>query len=179
MKKHILLILLTLFTLSAYSEQYAFLFSNGTYAISSNPFEYTERIARLNNFQVITQTSQVVYEKASWSIQAEQLFYQGMIVNGFGEPPWTNLTFESVGIELLLRSVNAETEEERNNAARWKGVLESTFDSLLKYHNSYKTQFNEETITAIWEYPLNSNIIYSNNVTSSIIIYNNKPYVNK
>lgn len=176
MKKHILLILLTLFTLSAYSEQYAFLFSNGTYAISSNPFEYAERVARLSNFQITTQTSEVVYEKADWAIQAEQLFYQGMIVNGFGDPPWTNQTFESVGIQLLLKSVNGETEEERNTAARWKGVLESVFNSLLDYHNGYRKQFSESEITAIWEYPLNGNIIYSNTISRSGIIYENVFY---
>ena len=179
MKQLIIITICAILSLNVFAQPYAFLFKDGTYSISSSPFEYSERVARLNSFQILTQQNEVIYEKADWAIKAEQLFYQGMVINGFGEPPWTNQTFESVGIELLTKSVNGSTEEERNNADRWKGVLESSFNSLLQYYNSYRKQFNETEITAIWDYPLNSNIIFSNNVTQKIIIYQNKAYVNK
>lgn len=177
--KKIIFILLCLLTTNVYAEPYAFLFTNNTFVIANSPFAYSERVARLSDFQIITSESTVVYQKADWAIQAEQLFYQGMVTNGFGEPPWTNQTFESVGMTLLQRTINGSTEDERNQADRWKGVLESIFNKLLSYHNSYRTQYSQSPITAIWEYPLNSSAIYSNQVISVFILYDNQPYFPK
>lgn len=177
--KNILILLLTLLSLNAFAKDYAFLFSNNTFIVSDNAFAYSERVARLDNFQIVTQTVDVTIPKEAWVLQAEELFYLGMVTNGFGLPPWTNQTFESVGITLLQKTIYGATEQERNMADRWKGVLESTFKSLIDHHNKYRTQYGETPITAIWDYPLNSTNIYSAQLTNSFILYNNQQYFPK
>lgn len=165
--------------MTSLAQPYAFLFSDGTYAISDNAFAYSERVARLPNFEVVTTQQVLIIEKEAWVFEAEQIFYEGMVTNGFGQPPWTNQTRLSVGMALLNKTMTAPTEEERVMADRWKGILEDVFMGLLEYHNSYRIMYGESPITAIWEYPLNSNIIYSNTIDETYIMFKGSKYLKK
>jgi hypothetical protein len=100
-----------------------------------------------------------------------------MVTNGFGQPPWTNQTFENVGLVLLQKTVFGATEEERILADRWKGVLESTFKTLLDYCNKYKVAYGEPPITAIWDYPLASPYIYEGQKTEVYIQWDGQKYL--
>jgi hypothetical protein len=170
------ILFILLLTASVQAAEFAFLFNNGTFAIDSNPLAHPERVARLSSFQIVTQQVAITIAKPAWITQAEQLFSQGMELNGYGTSPWTNQTLESVGVDLLQRSIYGETEEVRNSANRWKSVLESTFTTMLREHNRYRQQYGQAEITAIWDYPLDSEFIYTNQIDRIYIEYLDEQY---
>jgi hypothetical protein len=132
---------INLLALATFANEYFFLNQeNGTnyYIKSVNPFEVTNRIARLQNSTELTETNITAIAKPNWVILAEGLYKKNLTDIGY-DGAWTNtsLTFEDIGLDLLLKMDQTNDLELAEYSTRKKSILESLYGNLQTYAKTY------------------------------------------
>lgn len=170
LKMVITLVVLT--ATSAISNDYFFLQSeNGTntYIKNSDPFFTQNRVARLENVTEIVETNVVSIPKPTWVIAAESMYTNNLIQIG-ASGSWTNMniTFEDIGMMLLVQIDQTNDVALSNFATKKKAILESLYMTLSTYAKAYG-------ITDMRKYTYDSpNIINTTNTLIYIMFETNK-----
>lgn len=174
MKK--LIPLLLLYASVAIANDYFFLQSdNGTntYIKNTNPFFTQDRIARLENATEVTETNVIAIPKPSWVITAESMYTNNLVQIG-ADGAWTNMavTFEDIGMMLLVQIDQTNDVAVSNFAAKKKSILESLYVSLNGYSRSYG-------ITDMRLYPYGSEMIRQSTNESTYILFETNRFYKK
>lgn len=175
MQKYFILIS-SLLVLNLFGNEYFFLNQeNDTnyYTKSENPFEVTNRLARLQNATEEIETNVISIAKPTWVTLAEGLYTKSLTEIGY-EGAWTNLniTFEDVGLDLLLKMDQTNDLSLAEFATKKKSILESLYTSLLNYSKNYG-------ITDMRLYPYGTSNILEVINTKIYILFNNEKYYKK
>lgn len=170
------LIILLFIALSAFANDYFFLQSdNGTntYIKNTNPFFTQDRVARLENVTEVTETNMIAIAKPAWVITAESMYTNNLVQIG-ADGAWTNMnvTFEDIGMMLLVQIDQTNDVALSNFAAKKKSILESLYVSLNGYSRSYG-------ITDMRLYPYGSETIRQSTNESTYILFETNKYFKK
>lgn len=173
MLKYFILISSVLFSITVYAE-YFFLntTTNGSrvYIKSDDPFAVANRVARLADAHESIETNITAVAKPSWILQAESLYIKNLNDMGyFGA--WTNtaLTFEDVGIDLLLKIDQTNDVSLAETALRKKSVLESLYVSLNSFART-------NGINDLRVYPFGSSNVSEKIKVQTFILFNGEKY---
>ena len=170
------LIILLFIALSAFANDYFFLQSdNGTntYIKNTNPFFTQDRVARLENATEVTETNTISIAKPAWVITAESMYTNNLVQIG-ADGAWTNMnvTFEDIGMMLLVQIDQTNDVALSNFAAKKKSILESLYVTLNGYSRSYG-------ITDMRLYPYGSEMIRQSTNESTYILFETNKYYKK
>jgi hypothetical protein len=171
-----LFILLLLVSVSTFANDYFFLQSdNGTntYIKNTNPFFTQDRIARLENATEVTETNVIAIPKPSWVITAESMYTNNLVQIG-ADGAWTNMavTFEDIGMMLLVQIDQTNDVAVSNFAAKKKSILESLYVTLNSYAKAYG-------ITDMRKYPFGEQTIKNTITTNTYIMFETYKYYYK
>ena len=170
------LIILLFVGLSAFANDYFFLQSdNGTntYIKNTNPFFTQDRVARLENATEVTETNVISIAKPAWVITAESMYTNNLVQIG-ADGAWTNMnvTFEDIGMMLLIQIDQTNDVALSNFAAKKKSILESLYVTLNGYSRSYG-------ITDMRKYPYEKPNILEYTNTQTYILFDTNKYFKK
>ena len=170
------LIILLFIALSTFANDYFFLQSdNGTntYVKNTNPFFTQNRVARLENATEVTETNVISIAKPAWVITAESMYTNNLVQIG-ADGAWTNMnvTFEDIGMMLLVQIDQTNDVALSNFAAKKKSILESLYVTLNGYSRSYG-------ITDMRLYPYGSEMIRQSTNESTYILFETNKYYKK
>lgn len=167
------LIILLFIALSAFANDYFFLQSdNGTntYIKNTNPFFTQDRVARLENATEVTETNVISIAKPAWVITAESMYTNNLVQIG-ADGAWTNMnvTFEDIGMMLLVQIDQTNDVALSNFAAKKKSILESLYVTLNGYAKNYG-------ITDMRQYPYGDQPIKNTITTNTYIMFETYKY---
>jgi len=167
------IIIFNLLIITTLGNEYFFLNQeNGTnyYVKSSNPFQVTNRLVRLQNVAEFQETNITAIAKPNWVLLAEGLYKKNLTDIGY-DGAWTNLniTFEDIGLDLLLKIDQTNDLQLAEFSTKKKSILESLYVNLNVYSKNYN-------ITDMRLYPYDSSNIVETTNMKTYIEFNNESY---